>query len=152
MERYKLAIIIIFLTLFAVNVQAQKGSKVWNDDSNANLKADTSYVNIDSTYYRKIVTVTYSQIDATNYDNELEELKKKLDDLKSNFHSNKDRFEVEKTALQAQIEATKSFTKEVKKELKWLDIEERKTVKGNLTEDEIKQDRREYFRAKRQNN
>lgn len=145
MGRITLAFVGILTFTFA-NVTAQK--RVWNDDKEAVLKADTSLVKIRDLYYQKTVTVTYKEINQATFDERLEHLKNERAFLRSNFESNREQYLKQLEALDKQVEAERKFISETKKQMKWLDKDDRKAAGMEKTEAEIQNERREYFRVK----
>lgn len=113
---FKICVTLLFCLVF---FGALGQRKVWNDDKEANIKSDTSLVTIDGKDYRKLIVVTYEEIN-----------KKKL---KENFIRQKQelRWAQEQRAelderiakMQAEMSQIKSLYSETAKKQNWKDNE-----------------------------
>jgi hypothetical protein len=134
--------------MLELTVNAQRN--VWRDDSAAVLKADTSLVKINERYYQKKITVTYKEVTEANFDEKIEELKNRKEDLRLRFDGEQERYRNEIDVINEQLEAERIFVQSAKKEMRWLDREEKEVLNPKQNENGFQDERREeFFKSKK---
>lgn len=150
MAAFRLVLFFLF-TFYVGEITVYAQRNVWRDDKEAVLKADTSLVKIEDSYFQKVITVTYKEVTPTNFDDELERLRGQISDLRTRFDSDRERFLGEVEQLNLKIDAESNFMRAAKKEMRWLDREERLSQNPKKNEVDIQAERRDFFKSKTKN-
>ena len=148
-SKFKMAalrLLVLFVLLsFMTELIANAQKNVWRDDREAVLKADTSLVKIEEKYYQKVITVTYKEVNESSFDENVEQLREQREQVRSEFERQREYFSTQLEKLNMEIEAERNFVQATKKEMRWLEREEKSEI-------QVKSERREdFFKTKNKN-
>lgn len=110
--------VLLTMTVFVFAQTDIAAQKVWNNDRKAEFKADTSIVEIRGIFYKKIIAVSYEEVNEEKLQAEFDATKEAIRAQRRELNNRMKEDSIALAKLELELDMQRSFFKAARKDLK----------------------------------
>lgn len=111
-------IVLLIIAIFGIARTDSFAQKVWHDDKKPEYKGDTSIVEIDGKFYKKIIGVYYSEVSEALLQEEFRAAKEQIRNQRQDLRRDMQEKENALEQLELELEMKRNFFKTARKDLR----------------------------------